>query len=289
MISESKSKLTRKSFQIPKHVIRTGKILQFFSTSAATNFAFKIFKTPPRFQIPEREEMMRQSAKKEIITIPTINKEIMVYEYGYSKQKVLLVHGWAGRGTQLYDIADNILENRMMVISFDAPAHGLSSSNTTNLPECVAAINYINEIYGPFEVGIGHSFGGIALMAVIAKNPFLKKIVVIGIDYSISTVIDNFVKKLNLKPKVATKVKKNISAVYNENIEAVSPCETVKKSTIPTLIIHDTQDMDVDVSNAYKIRQKTLNGELLITNGLGHRRILRSKKVIQRIIDFIIE
>ena len=102
-------------------------------------------------------------------------------------------------------------------------------------------------------------------------------------------MIDNFVKKLNLKPKVATKVKKNISAVYNENIEAVSPCETVKKSTIPTLIIHDTQDMDVDVSNAYKIRQKTLNGELLITNGLGHRRILRSKKVIQRIIDFIIE
>jgi len=289
MISEPKSKLTRESFQIPKHVIRTGKILQFFSTSAATNFALKMFKTPPKFQIPEREEMMRQSAKKEIITIPTINKEIMVYEYGYSKQKVLLVHGWAGRGTQLYDIADNILENRMMVISFDAPAHGLSSGNTTNLPEYIAAINYINEIYGPFEVGIGHSYGGIALMAAIEKNPFLKKVVVIGIDCSINTVIDNFVKKLYLKHKVATKIKKHLSSVFNKSIESVSPCETAKKSTIPTLIIHDTQDMDVDVSNAYKIRQKTLKGELLITNGLGHRRILRSKKVIQRIIDFIIE
>ena len=85
MISEPKSKLTRESFQIPKHVIRTGKILQFFSTSAATNFALKMFKTPPKFQIPEREEMMRQSAKKEIITIPTINKEINKQFVGFWK------------------------------------------------------------------------------------------------------------------------------------------------------------------------------------------------------------
>ncbi len=53
------------------------------------------------------------------------------------------------------------------------------------------------------------------------------------------------------------------------------------------MVLHDTQDMDVDVSNAYKIRQNLVNGELLVTNGLGHRRILRDKKIIDRIIDFI--
>ena len=122
-IPKKNSSIPKKSsFEIPSHVIRTGKILQFFSTTLATNFALKIFRTPPKFNIPEREAMMRESAKEEIITIPSIDKEIMVYEYGYSKKKVLLVHGWAGRGTQLYDIADNILENRMMVVSFDAPS-----------------------------------------------------------------------------------------------------------------------------------------------------------------------
>ena len=158
MKDDSKSISKKNSFEIPAHIIRTGKMLQFFSTALATNFALKIFRTPPKFKIPEREAMMRESAKKEIIAIPSINKEIMVYEYGYSKRKVLLVHGWSGRGTQLYDIADNILENRMMVVSFDAPAHGLSKGDTTNLPEYVAAINYINEIYGPFEVAIGAFF-----------------------------------------------------------------------------------------------------------------------------------
>ncbi len=289
IIKKNSSTPKRSSFEIPSSVIRTGKILQFFSTTLATNFALKIFRTPPKFIIPEREAMMRESAKKEIITIPAIDKEIMVYEYGYSKQKVLLVHGWAGRGTQLYDIADNILENRMMVVSFDAPAHGLSKGDTTNLPEYVAAINYVNEIYGPFEAAIGHSFGGVTLLAALKDNNFVKKLIVIGIDCSINNVIYNFVKKLQLKQKVATKIKKHLTTLFKRDIESVSPCETAKNIHIPTLILHDTMDVDVDVSNAYKIRQNLGNGELLVTNGLGHRRILRNKNVINRIIDFIIE
>jgi len=289
MNDKAKSIPKNNTYKIPSNIIRTARILQFFSTSLATKFALKLFKTPHKFKTPEREEMMRESAKKQMITIPSIKKEIMIYEYGYSKQKVLLVHGWAGRGTQLYQIADKILENRMMTISFDAPAHGLSKGKTTNFPEYVAAINYINEIYGPFEAVIGHSFGGITSMAALVENPFTKKSVVIGIDYSINDVIDNFAKKLQLKQTVANKIKKHLTKIFKKDIESVSPSETAKKTTISTLVLHDTQDKDVDVSNAYKIRQNLVNGELLVTNGLGHRRILRDKKVIDRIIDFIKE
>ena len=289
MKDKSKSIPKKNTFEIPLHIIRTGKFLQFFSTSLATNFALKIFSVPPKFKTPEREQMMRDSAKKLLFTVPAIKKDVMVYEYGYSKQKVLLIHGWAGRGTQLYQIADKILENRMMVISFDAPAHGLSKGKTTNFPEYLATINFMNEKYGPFEAVIGHSFGGTTAMAAMANNSFSKKLVVIGTDYSINDVIDNFVYKLQLKPSVSTKIKKYLSSTFKASITSVSPCETAKKISIPTLVIHDTQDSDVDVSNAYKIRQILANGELLVTNGLGHRRILRDKKIIRRIIDFIKE
>jgi hypothetical protein len=51
--------------------------------------------------------------------IPTINKSVVVYQYG-SDKKVLLVHGWSGRGTQLVKIADALLKSGCSTISFDA-------------------------------------------------------------------------------------------------------------------------------------------------------------------------
>ena len=287
MKGKSNSIPKKPTFEVPAHIIRTGKFLQFFSNSAAASYVMKLFGTPPKFKIPERELMMRESAKSELVLIPEIQKEVMVYVYGYSKTKILLTHGWSGRGTQLFDIADRLLENGMMVISFDAPAHGLSTGKSTDLLEYVAAINYINEIYGPFEAAIGHSFGGIALFDVQAKRPFIKKLITIGIASSINGIVDEFVKRLELKPVVATKLKGRMRSILKRDIETSSAAENAKKVSIPTLVLHDTQDVDVDVSSAYRIRQNLAKGELLVTNGLGHRRIFRDQQVISKIIDFI--
>ena len=68
-----------------------------------------------------------------------------------------MVHGWSGRGTQLYAIADKLLENGFMTISFDGPAHGQSSGKTTMMPEFMETCLEIDKKYGPFEIGIGHS------------------------------------------------------------------------------------------------------------------------------------
>jgi hypothetical protein len=43
---------------------------------------------------------MEQISTQKTLHIPTINKSV-VYQYGQSDKKVLLVHGWSGRGTQL--------------------------------------------------------------------------------------------------------------------------------------------------------------------------------------------
>jgi len=73
------------SFVIPKGIIRIGKVLQFVSTDLATLFAARLFSSPLRFKTPERELVMRESSKKEKLSIPSINAEVQVYVYGYSK------------------------------------------------------------------------------------------------------------------------------------------------------------------------------------------------------------
>jgi len=275
------------SFKIPKLILLTGKILQFISNNLAAKFAAKIFATPIKFKVPERELMMRKSTKNELLEIKSIQKEVMVYSYGFSKKKVLIVHGWSGRGTQLYQLADKILENQMMVITFDAPAHGLSTGKTTLMHEFIETIHHLDSKFGSFEAAIGHSFGGMALLNTVASGLKINKLVTIGTDNSIPEIMKKFVEKLELNTIINTKLKNLYKKKYNIDLNSFSSYLNAKKVTVPTLVIHDSEDKYVPVSSAFIIRQNLEKGTLLITNGLGHHKIFKDSLIIQRIIDFI--
>lgn len=283
----NRPKIKNNTFQIPKPILNTGKFLQSFSKSLTVKFLARIFETPPKFKTPKREKMMRESAKNELLFVPEIQKNIMVYSYGFSKKKVLLLHGWSGRGTQLHHIADKLLENKMMVISPDAPAHGLSEGKTTNMLEYMQTLSAIEKKFGPFDFAIGHSWGGMTLLNSVANKLNLKKIVIIGADDTISGVLKSFVKKMELKPQFVSNMMKYYHKKFKFNIDDFSSNIAAKKVMIPTLVIHDSQDKFVPVSSAIIIRQNLKNGELLITNGLGHHKIFKDKKIINRIIKFL--
>ncbi|MBI9042502.1 alpha/beta hydrolase [Lutibacter sp.] len=286
-IESDKSKPSNNVPKIPKSILYTGKILQFFSITLATKFAVKLFRTPIRYKTPEREKMMAKSAQKELIKIPELNKEVMVYSYGYSKRKVLLVHGWSGRGTQLYKIADKLLENGFMTISFDAPAHGKSSGKTTMMTEFIATSKYLEEKYGPFEIAIGHSLGGMSVLNSVKRFLKVKKAIIIGSGDIITDIMIGFISKLELSRKLVDKMKYFFQKKFGEDIDNYSGSVAALQVKIPTLVIHDTADKEVPVECAYNIRKNLDFGEILITNGLGHTRILKDNFVIERIIDFI--
>lgn len=287
MSKKSLSPKNHNSPVIPRPIIMFGKTLQFFSSDLATRFVAKLFSTPVNHKAPERELTMRNSAKKERIKLPVAKQEIQVYVYGYSKKKVLMVHGWAGRGTQLYQIADRVLENRMMVVSFDGPAHGLSTGKRTNMLEFLEAIKEIDKKYGPFDIAIGHSFGAMSVINSVADGLKVGKLVVIGADNSVTQVFRQHVEKLELKPIIFKKLVNLVERKFNKKLESITSEHKAVKINIPTLVIHDTQDRYVNVRSAIAIRQSLKNGELLITNGLGHHRIFKDNFVITRIIDFI--
>ena len=286
-MKEHSNSVPKNNFGIPTRSIRLGKTLQFFSKNLAATLVAKLFITPIRHKTPEREEMMRESAKGEMVLIPSLGYEVMVYTYGYSKTKVLLAHGWSGRGTQMYAVADKILENGMMIISFDAPAHGLSKGKTTTPTEFIKTIEFLNSTYGPFEAAVGHSFGSISLLKSVSNGLKLNKLVVIGTEFTITNIIENLIENLQLKSSIVNKLKKKLDQKYKGDIEFYSAANSAKNVTIPTLVLHDTNDKNVDVSSAYKLRQNLSNGELLVTSGLGHQNILRDENIINRIIEFI--
>lgn len=275
------------SISVPKNIKIAFKGIQFTSKLLATKLAIKLFYKPIRFKRPERELPMWNSAQKKRVKINGLQKEIEVLSYGYSKKKVLLVHGWSGRSTQLFMLANKLLENGYMVISFDAPAHGNSEGKTTSMVEFITCIHQLDKEFGSFDIAVGHSLGGMSLYNAIAEGLSIKKLITIGSGDLISDIIKDFVRNLSLKPIIATKMKDYHDKLFGYDIDEHSSSAKADKVTIPTLVVHDTLDGDVAVCCAENIHKNLPNSELIITNGLGHTKILRDEPTLNKIIEFI--
>ena len=284
-----KSQINDQSLQIPKTILITAKLLQAISPKLITFYAAKLFTTPLKHKIPKREWHMEQNSKQQRLEIPKINKTVHLYHYGESQKKVLLVHGWSGRGTQLFKIADKLIENEFSTISFDAPAHGKSKSSSTLLPEFIASILEIDKQFGPFEFAIGHSLGGMSILNAIKDGFSIKKAIIIGSGDDIQDILDDFVLKLKLKSTTSVLMKNYFEKKFKVPMENYNASFAAQFVEIPVLVIHDENDYEVKVKAALNIHRNLKMSEILITKNLGHRKILGDNIIIESIINYILK
>lgn len=275
------------SLKIPRFIIISSKICAFISTKLATKYAAKLFTTPIKHKVPKRELEMDRKSIQNIMYVPAIEKSIITYEYGKSERKILLVHGWSGRGTQLFKIADELLQNGYSTISFDAPAHGKSEGRTTIMSDFIESILEIEKQYGPFDIAIGHSLGGMSVLNAIKNGLKVDKAVIIGSGDIVQDILDDFISKLGLKPKMSNLLCAYFENKYQTKMDNYSAYRAAMQIKIPVLVIHDNDDPEVAVKAGIHIHENLENGTLFLTDKLGHRKILGNQNVIKKVLDFI--
>ena len=276
-----------KPLKIPKFIILSSKVITFLSPRLGVIFASKLFTTPIKHKVPKRELEMDKKSEQQMIDVSSINRKINVYEYGKSSKKVLLVHGWSGRGTQLCKIADEMISLGFQTVSFDAPAHGKSPGSSTIMVDFIASIIEIDKQFGPFEIAIGHSLGGMSVMNAIKEGFIVDKAIIIGSGDIVEDITDDFISKLGLKHKMSKLLCEYFEKKYGRKMEDYDAYKAAEKSLVPTLVIHDKNDPEVPVKASIHIHKHLKNGELMLTERLGHRKILADQQVIEKIINFI--
>ena len=287
MTQQKKDKTPVQRLLVPSYILATGKILTAVSPFLASRFAAKLFLTPFTYKLPGREERMDKESRQEKMILPHYQREIVVYHYGNSPKKILLAHGWSGRGTQLAVMAEELLKAGYSVVSFDAPAHGKASGKMSMMPHFIEAIEVLDKKYGPFEAVIGHSLGGMSSLKAVSDGLPVKKLVIIGTANSVTRITREFARNMRMNDKVAAKMKTYFDKKFGVDMDSLSGAVSAEGVKIPTLVVHDEHDVDVHVSSAHEIHEKLENSELYLTKGLGHRRILGNPKVIRKIIEFL--
>lgn len=286
----SKNKKDSQPVQVlltPHYILSTGKILTKISPFLASRFGAKLFLTPFKYKLPAREKEMDDKSVQKNHFVPAIDRKIIIYEYGKGAETILLAHGWSGRGTQMSVMAKELVEKGYRIISFDAPAHGKAPGKMSMMPHFIESIHELEKLYGPFKAAIGHSLGGMSLLKACKEGFKTDKLVIIGTANSVTHITREFAKNMKLNDKVAGKMKSYFDKKFGENMDNYSGAFSAESVNVPTLIIHDKDDVDVHISSAFEISEKMENSELYITEGLGHRKVLGDQMVINKISTFL--
>lgn len=251
--------------------------------------AFRIFRTPRTKAKHRVSDKTLEAAKiNEILVGSNI---IKVYEWGTGDRNILLAHGWESRGTAMRSFVQPLLNQGFRVIAFDGPAHGNSTGKRTNILEFADTITAIINRLGGVEAVITHSFGGMCLTyasRLLMPEVKIPKAVMVAVPSNFDDILLKIGETMNFADSVKKEVDKMVFEIAGEYpIDMHIPTAVDKTQIEDLLVVHDKKDPIVEFKFAEQIHEAWPNSQLIVTEGLGHYRIMKHPVVINRVVDFI--
>src|SRR5947207_12549773 len=127
-----------------------------------------LFRTPPRWERTAWER--RTLSEASFAFLPTKSGRIATWRWGDSGPVVFLVHGWGGHAGRLARFGPALRQAGFSVVSFDAPAHGLSDGLHCSLPEFVLSLRTLAERFGAPSGVVAHSLGAVATAVALREG-----------------------------------------------------------------------------------------------------------------------
>jgi pimeloyl-ACP methyl ester carboxylesterase len=266
-----------------------------FSASAllfpelAGAWAEHMFLTPPRSRDGAASALDLVDAKSS--TLVHKGRHIATWTWGARSTEapaVLLAHGWGGNAAQMRAFAFPLLQAGYRVIAYDQPAHGVSEGKLTGLPDFAEVLGAVAARHGGVEAIVAHSLGGAAAaLSLYTHKVFFKKIVLVSPPSDLVGYSRRFARWYWMPEPVRKAMQTAIEDRYGVRWEDIELSRVAPRLAADALVIHDRDDRLMPWTHGASVARHWPGAQLMLTDGLGHRRILGDATVTRAAADFI--
>lgn len=218
-------------------------------------------------------------------------KEVVTYAWGDGRRPVLLVHGWSSRASRLTAFAEQLIARGYSPVAFDAPGHGEAPGRASNILEYREVIRELHARHGDFDAVVAHSFGALAALFALRDGVRTARFVGLGAVGSFDLLLAGFRAGLGVDERVIRCMRDHVErrlapgepGVWDRFGADRDPGEL----GAPVLLFHDEDDDMVPLAQARLLaRAHGDRARLVVTRGLGHRRILTDPEVVAEAVEF---
>lgn len=274
------------------------------SPRAAATVAEQLMFRTRRFPAPRGAAAVM--ARGERFTVAGRRGDLAAWRWGEGRP-VLLVHGWNGRADQLTAFVDPLVDRGFSVVAFDAPGHGASPGSVSSLFDLADAIDDVIDTirppFGQLEAIVAHSMGGAAATYAMSRQSRVPRIrherpqhdtglparrfAFIAPPIDVGDFVRGMGRVFGLGPSFVSALRDRVEARFGIAIDDVYAPRLARELSAPLLVVHDEDDREVPVDRGRTLAAAWPGAQLEVTQGLGHLRILRDARVVERVTAFV--
>lgn len=253
--------------------------------------AYALFCYPlRRGKVLPRERAVHERAVTEELTVA--GKRVRCYRWGTGERPVLMLHGWQSRASRYAGFVPRLEALGLTALSFDAPGHGESGGRSTTVLEYREVISALQARYGTFHAVIAHSLGATSAFLALRGGARAERLVTVAAVKDFDHFPDEFTRLLGLRPELRHDLRERIEHRLFAQVpapwELFDATRRIAEIGVPMRVIHDADDDMVPVAQAHALKEAYGDqADLVITSGLGHRKVLGEAAVIDSALEFI--
>ncbi len=267
----------------PAALRATSRFLGTFAPAFAASVARRHLLRP---SLPRSSRPADREAAADAVPV-TFRFGLAGLRWGAEGPPVLLLHGWGGRPAQFHAIARALAGRGYQAIALEGPAHGRTRFGHAHPASFAEALHEAAaELRGVHAV-VGHSMGAGAAVLAVGEGLSAGRVVAIAGAARMTDVLGRFASAFALPKAAGERFVRGVERVVGRPAHELDVARMAGRITLPGLIVHDLADRQVPFADAQRIARAWPGARLLITDGLGHNRILADAAVVSEVVDFV--
>ncbi|AKU17676.1 alpha/beta fold hydrolase [Luteipulveratus mongoliensis] len=206
-----------------------------------------------------------------------------------------LVHGWGGWWQQLAAYVPALVDAGYRVVAYDSPSHGASApgqhgGRSTTLMEMGDAFAVVAWQQGPADLVVAHSLGAMATMWAWTGGTRAKAYAFLAPGVRVAPMVGAFGQMLGLSHgttgRLARRLDRRIGyPAAHFDLDRIAHEVNAQAPGTRLLVAHDRDDRETPADGAVLLTDAWAGSDLVLTSGLGHRRVIWDEGVVRRVVQ----
>lgn len=253
------------------------------------------FCTPPLLPPPRRRDLAILE-DGERLSVPGPDGPLAAWSFG-TGPPVLLAHGWGSRAAHLAAFVAPLVEAGCRVLAVDLPGHGESGTGLSDgyrFQQGIAALARAASPDGRVAAVVAHSLSAMATtMALSAAGRedgvWADRVAVVAGSATLAATTERWCAARHLDDDARAVFRSGMAARFGEDLWDRTAGDRLAAGlgSVPALVVHDRRDEEVPLVEAERLATAWPGARMLVTEGLGHRRILRHVPTANAVAAFV--